>query len=108
MPASKPDGTATNNTWRELTTMNLRLVDQHGRAAFEVIWIQDTNTFQASRASGSYSKPFSPGPGADVQETAFFALDPSTIVVRTAPGPGGDAGAADRRQTGGSWQDIPG
>ena len=87
VPASKPDGTATNHHWRDLTTMRLRLVDPGGRVAFEVVWIQETNTFQTSSRSGAFGKPFAPGPGGDVQETPFFALDPGAIIVRTAPGP---------------------
>ena len=87
VPASKPDETPTNNTWRDLTTMTLRLVGSDGTVAFEVVWIQANNTFQVRRTSGIYSKPFAPGAGVDLQETSFFALDPAAIVVRTAPGP---------------------
>jgi hypothetical protein len=87
VPASKPDGTPTNNTWRDLTTMTLRLVGSDGTIAFEVVWIQTSNTFQVRRASGAFSKPFAPGAAVDDQETALFALDPAATVVRTAPGP---------------------
>jgi hypothetical protein len=87
VPATKPDGTATNNHWRDLTTMRFRLVDPGGRGAFEVVWIQETNTFQTSSRAGAFGMPFAPGLGGDVQETPFFALDPVAVVVRTAPGP---------------------
>jgi len=87
VPAAKPDGTATNNAWRDLTNMRLRLIDQGSRVAFEVVWIQSTNTFQTSSRSGVLGKPFAPGPGIAGQETPFFGLEPAAIVVRTAPGP---------------------
>ena len=42
---------------------------------------------QLRGASGGLGKPFLPGPGTHLQQTAFFAIDPAAIVVRTAPGP---------------------
>jgi hypothetical protein len=62
-------------------------VGSDGTIAFEVVWIQTSNTFQVRRASGAFSKPFAPGAAVDDQETALFALDPAATVVRTAPGP---------------------
>jgi hypothetical protein len=86
VPAAKPDGTLTNNSWRDLTTMTLRLIDDNGLVAFEVVWIQENNTFQVRRGRGAYGGAFSPGDEAGVEESAFFELDPSDVIVRTAPG----------------------
>jgi hypothetical protein len=86
VPAVKPDGTATNNSWRDLTTMTLRVVDDKGVVAFEVVWLQESNTFQVRRGRGGYGEPFSAGGEAAVEQSAYFELDAAAIAVRTAPG----------------------
>ena len=87
VPAQKPDGTPTNNHWRDLKTMTLRLVGLDGSVAFEVVWVQDTNTFQVRRPSGKFGPSFLPGSNTEVQKTALMSLNPADVVVRTAPGP---------------------
>jgi hypothetical protein len=86
VPAAKPDGALTNNSWRDLTTMTLRLIADNGLVAFEVVWIQEHNAFQVRRGRGAYGKAFAPGDGTVVEESAFFQLAASDIVVHTAPG----------------------
>ena len=86
VPSVKPDGSVTNNSWRDLTTMTLRLVDDNGLVAFDVKWIQENNTFQVRHGRGAYGNVFSADAEAGVEESAFFELEPGAIVIRTAPG----------------------
>lgn len=87
VPAAKPDGTATNNSWRDLTAMTLRLVTERGEVAFEVEWLQASNTFRVKGQSGRWRAPFSPGASAGPQQTSWVSLDPALTIVQTAPGP---------------------